>query len=152
MQTQYKKNESLTLCQGQGRGNCPFLPSCAVFITAAENKVQFFFAASSQCELFLSSYPHRAFSPNHCPSESWERTICSSCPGFFSVTFTWQTQKAGNGKRGRPNGRERCRKVPESIIAITKQFLKLCWHFHPSAWQIYNFWKPHFICAPKQRA
>lgn len=41
------------------------------------------------------AHPHRAFSPNHCLSESVERTICSSWLTFFSVSFTWKTHKQG---------------------------------------------------------
>lgn len=62
------------------------------------------------------SYPHRAFSPNHCVSLSVERTSCSSCPGFISVTFTCDKEETNH------------RKVLKSIIVIIKYFQQLRWH------------------------
>lgn len=58
---------------------------------------------------FFPHYPHSAFSPNHCLSESLERTTCSSWPAFFSVTFTCESHKIESANEKR-NGGVKCEK------------------------------------------
>lgn len=72
----------------------PLLTITAVFIKKSSCTLSIISCQSA----WFPSYPHRAFSPNHCLSESLDRTICSSMPGFFSVIFTWWIQRREDTK------------------------------------------------------